>query len=68
MLFRSVGAVSYDDKLWKYPNIVGNVLMKIRSELKQVVGGKLDEKKEVLGKRIGAIIHAKRSLKKVGGY
>ena len=63
-----VGAVSYDDKLWKYPNIVGNVLMKIRSELKQVVGGKLDEKKEVLGKRIGAIIHAKRSLKKVGGY
>jgi predicted NAD-dependent protein-ADP-ribosyltransferase YbiA (DUF1768 family) len=67
-----VGIASEDTKLWKYPNIVGNALMSVRSdsnESKRVVAGGFiaSTEKEIDAKRKGAIIHAhaKRSLKGV---
>jgi len=66
-----VGVNTEDTKLWKYPNIVGNALMSVRSEKDESkrisTGGFIaSREKESDAKRKGAIINAKRSLKRVG--
>lgn len=64
-----VGVLSEDTKLWKYPNSVGNALMTLRST--NLSGGSIIDDTAVGGKssadkRKGAIISAKKSLKRVG--